>query len=203
MSVAHAGARTQRRDPRTVVVVASQGHRPVPRPARAAADRFGRPQRRLPPVVHVGRHQRQRLGLRLSARRALPWRRTGSRLQLAASRAVHERIRLAGDLIDEGALSDLLSDCERANGDAPITFFEITTAAALLAFSWIEADWLVLEVGLGGRLDATNVIDQPAATAITPVSLDHQQFSATRCRDRRGEGRHHEVGRALRGRRPG
>ncbi|MFL5270203.1 MAG: bifunctional folylpolyglutamate synthase/dihydrofolate synthase, partial [Stellaceae bacterium] len=70
----------------------------------------------------------------------------------------------------------LLEECERANGDAPITFFEITTAAAFLAFARIPADIVLLEVGLGGRLDATNVVRRPAVTAITPVSLDHQAF---------------------------
>ena len=69
-----------------------------------------------------------------------------------------------------------MEECEAANGDAPITYFEITTCAALLAFARIPADYTLLEVGLGGRLDATNVIAQPALTAITPVSIDHQQF---------------------------
>ncbi len=87
-----------------------------------------------------------------------------------------ERIRLAGALIEEDALSALLEECERANRGEPITFFEITTAAALLAFSRVPADFTLLEVGLGGRFDATNVIDHPAVAAITPVSLDHQHF---------------------------
>ena len=88
----------------------------------------------------------------------------------------HERIRLAGRLIEEEALIALLEECERANGDAPITFFEITTAAAFLAFARTPADIVLLETGLGGRLDATNVVRHPAVTAITPVSLDHQAF---------------------------
>jgi dihydrofolate synthase/folylpolyglutamate synthase len=88
----------------------------------------------------------------------------------------HERIRLCGSLIEEDALIGLLEECERANGEAPITFFEITTAAALLAFARTPADFVLLETGLGGRLDATNVIRRPAATAITPISLDHQAF---------------------------
>jgi dihydrofolate synthase/folylpolyglutamate synthase len=88
----------------------------------------------------------------------------------------HERIRLAGSLISEEELSDALEECEIANGGAPITFFEITTAAALLAFSRHPADALILEVGLGGRLDATNVIRRSAAAVITPVDLDHQEF---------------------------
>ncbi len=88
----------------------------------------------------------------------------------------HERIRLAGNLIDEDALLALLEECERANGGEPITFFEITTAAAFLAFARIPADIVLLETGLGGRLDATNLLRHPAATAITPISLDHQAF---------------------------
>ena len=88
----------------------------------------------------------------------------------------HERIRLDGRLIDEEALIALLEECERANGGTPITYFEITTAAALLAFARTPADMVLLETGLGGRLDATNVVLRPAVTAITPISLDHQAF---------------------------
>lgn len=88
----------------------------------------------------------------------------------------HERIRLAGELIDEQLLAETLEECERVNGGVPITYFEITTCAAFLAFSRVKADHTILEVGLGGRLDATNVIDQPELTIITPVSVDHQQY---------------------------
>jgi dihydrofolate synthase/folylpolyglutamate synthase len=88
----------------------------------------------------------------------------------------NERIRVAGALIDDAMLAALLEEVERVNGGAEITFFEITTAAAFLAFSRVAADFTVLEVGLGGRLDTTNVVNRPAVTAITPVSLDHQAF---------------------------
>ena len=88
----------------------------------------------------------------------------------------HERIRLAGKLIDETRLASLLEECERVNRGKPVTFFEITTAAALLAFARTPADIVLLEVGLGGRFDATNVIPHPAVSVITPVSLDHQHF---------------------------
>ena len=88
----------------------------------------------------------------------------------------HERIRLSGALISEQTLSALLEECEDVNGPEPITFFEITTAAALLAFGRHPADYTLLEVGLGGRLDATNVVEHPALTVITPVSVDHQQY---------------------------
>ena len=79
----------------------------------------------------------------------------------------NERIRLAGSLIADGALADLLEEVETANGDTPMTFFEVTTAAAFLAFSRVDADLLLLETGLGGALDSTNVLDSPAATVIT------------------------------------
>ncbi|HEX6841033.1 MAG TPA: bifunctional folylpolyglutamate synthase/dihydrofolate synthase [Stellaceae bacterium] len=88
----------------------------------------------------------------------------------------NERIRLTGKLIDEALLGELLEECERANAGQPITYFEITTAAAFLAFARTPADIVLLETGLGGRFDATNVIAAPAVTAITPVSLDHQHF---------------------------
>ncbi len=88
----------------------------------------------------------------------------------------HERIRLAGELISEPALTDVLDECYAANDGENITYFEITTCAALLAFAREQADYTLLEVGLGGRLDATNVIHDPAVTVITPVSIDHEQF---------------------------
>lgn len=95
-------------------------------------------------------------------------------------RAFTERIWLGvpggGNFIEEDRFSDYLEQCEIANAGEPITFFEITTAAAFLAFADHPADYLLLEVGLGGRLDATNVIDTPALSVITPVDLDHQHF---------------------------
>ncbi len=88
----------------------------------------------------------------------------------------NERIRLTGELITEDALLELLEAIEDANGGESITFFEITTAAAFVAFASIPADIVLLETGLGGRLDTTNVIKSPALTVITPVSHDHHQF---------------------------
>ncbi|MCX7353611.1 MAG: bifunctional folylpolyglutamate synthase/dihydrofolate synthase [Alphaproteobacteria bacterium] len=138
--------------------------------------RLGHPERNLPPVVHVAGTNGK--GSTVAYLRAIA--------EVAGLRAhaytsphlvrFHERIRLAGALIGEDALSALLDECERANGDAPITFFEVTTAAAFLAFSRTTADLLLLEVGLGGRLDATNVIAAPALSIITPISIDHVQF---------------------------
>ena len=134
------------------------------------------PERRIPPVVHIagtnGKGSTQammRAGL--EAEGALVHAYTSPHLA-----RFHERIRLAGELISEPALTDLLDECVAANGPDPITFFEITTAAAFLAFSRSPATWTLLEVGLGGEFDATNVIDRPALTIITPVSIDHQQF---------------------------
>ena len=88
----------------------------------------------------------------------------------------NERIRIAGHLIDDVALVALLEECERVNDGQSITYFEITTAAAFLAFARRPADATLIETGLGGRFDASNVFVRPAVTAITPVSLDHQHF---------------------------
>ena len=136
----------------------------------------GDPQDHLPPVIHVagtnGKGSTQamiRAGLEQG----------GSVVHAYTSPHLarfHERIRLAGDLITEPALTDVLDRCYHANGTDPITYFEITTVAALLAFAETPADYTLLEVGLGGRLDATNVVARPAMTIITPVDLDHQQY---------------------------
>jgi dihydrofolate synthase/folylpolyglutamate synthase len=88
----------------------------------------------------------------------------------------HERIRLAGSYVDEERLAATFEEVERLNAGRAITLFEITTAAAMLLFSREPADVLLLEVGLGGRYDATNVVAKPIASVITPVSLDHQKF---------------------------
>lgn len=134
------------------------------------------PERRLPPVVHIAGTNGKgstlamiRAGLEGAGQTCHAY--TSPHLA-----RFHERIRLAGELISEPDLAALLAECETANGGAPITYFEITTVAALLAFARTPADWTLLEVGLGGRLDATNVIDTPALCVITPVSYDHQQF---------------------------
>jgi dihydrofolate synthase/folylpolyglutamate synthase len=93
---------------------------------------------------------------------------------------VNERFRLGsrggGRLVPDNELAEALAECERANGDAPITLFEIETAAAFVLFARHPADYLLLEVGLGGRLDATNVVERPLVTVVTPVSMDHVEF---------------------------
>ena len=133
------------------------------------------PQNRMPPVIHLagtnGKGSTQamiRAGLEGAGKSVHAY--TSPHLA-----RFHERIRLAGELIAEDALTQVLDDCYTANNGANITYFEITTVAALLAFSRTKADYTLLEVGLGGRLDATNVMD-PALSIITPVDLDHQQF---------------------------
>ncbi len=137
---------------------------------------LGHPERRLPPVIHVAGTNGKgsvvamlRAGLESAGKRVHVY--TSPHLA-----RFHERIRLAGTLIDEDHLVAELERCEAANGGAPITFFEITTAAAFLAMAETPADFTLLEVGLGGRLDATNVIERPRLTIITPVSIDHQQY---------------------------
>ena len=136
---------------------------------------LGHPERRLPPVVHVAGTNGKgstiamiRAGLEAS----------GARVHVYTSPHLarfHERIRIAGELVGEDRLIELIERCEAANGSEPITFFEITTAAAFLAFAEAPADYVLLEVGLGGRLDATNVV-APRLCVITPVSIDHQQY---------------------------
>jgi len=139
-------------------------------------DALGNPQNSLPPVIHIagtnGKGSTQamiRAGLEAAGKTVHAY--TSPHLA-----RFHERIRLAGELITEPHLTAVLDECYAANGGANITYFEITTCAALLAFSRTPADYTLLEVGLGGRLDATNVIADPVATVITPVDLDHQQF---------------------------
>jgi dihydrofolate synthase/folylpolyglutamate synthase len=143
-------------------------------------DALGHPERLLPPVIHVAGTNGK--GSTIAFMRAI--------LE-AAGLGVHvytsphlvrfnERFRLAqaggGVLVTDDALVAALRECEAANAAGPITVFEIETAAAFLLFSRNPADVLLLEVGLGGRLDATNVIERPLATVITPVSLDHVEF---------------------------
>lgn len=139
-------------------------------------DRLGNPERAVPPVIHVAGTNGK--GSVVAYLRAI-LEAAGHRVHVYSSPHLvrfNERIRLAGELIDDAFFSAVLEECEAANGGTPITLFEITTAAAFLAFSRVPADVLLLEVGLGGRFDATNVIDRPLATVITPVSIDHVQF---------------------------
>jgi len=141
---------------------------------------LGNPERRLPPVIHVAGTNGK--GSTVAFARAI--------LE-AADKRVHvytspnlvrlnERFRVArtggGKFVEDDELADVLTECEAKNGDTPITVFEIETAAAFLLFTRHPADFLLLEVGLGGRLDATNVVEDPLASVITRVSLDHREF---------------------------
>ena len=142
----------------------------------ALLDKMGRPQDRLPPVVHVAGTNGK--GSTIAFMRAI-LEAAGKRVHVYTSPHLvrfHERIRLAGKLVDDDGLTRALEEAERVNAGAEITFFEITTAAALKLFSERDADVLLLEVGLGGRLDTTNVVDRPLACVITPVSIDHVEF---------------------------
>lgn len=139
-------------------------------------ERLGHPERKLPPVIHVAGTNGK--GSTVSYLKTI-FEAAGLTVHTYTSPHLvkfHERIRVAGKLIAEADLTALLEECEEANGGEPITFFEITTAAAFLAYSRTPADYLILEVGLGGRLDATNVIDAPACAVITTIDYDHQQY---------------------------
>lgn len=134
------------------------------------------PERKLPPVIHIagtnGKGSTQamiRAGLEGAGKAVHAY--TSPHLA-----RFHERILLAGEHITEPALTNLLDRCYKANNGETITYFEITTIAGILAFTEVPADYTLLEVGLGGLLDATNVVDKPALTVITPVSIDHTQF---------------------------
>ena len=145
------------------------------------------PEQKLPPVIHIagtnGKGSTQamiRAGLEAGGKSVHAY--TSPHLA-----RFHERIRLAGSLITEEALTAVLDECVSANGHEQITYFEITTCAGVLAFARTPADFTLLEVGLGGRLDATNVVDKPVLTVIAPVSLDHTQYLGETLREIAGE----------------
>jgi len=152
-----------------------------------ALESLGRPQDRLPPVIHVAGTNGK--GSTCAFMRAM---------MEAAGLSVHvftsphlvrfnERIRLAGEIVDDARLINWLERTYDAIKGQEITQFEATTATALLAFSEVPADVLILEVGLGGSYDATNVIDQPALSVITPVDFDHKAFLGSDIRKIAGE----------------
>ena len=139
-------------------------------------EQLGSPEKMLPPVIHIAGTNGKgstlsmiRAGIEAAGLSAHAY--TSPHLE-----RFHERIRLAGTLITEDSLSSILDEVYVANGPDQITYFEITTCAALLAMTRVPADYTLLEVGLGGRLDATNVIDQPKLCVITPISIDHEAF---------------------------
>lgn len=139
-------------------------------------DDLGRPQHRLPPVIHIaGTNGKGSLAAYL---RAIA---DAAGLKPHVYTSPHlvrytERYVLAGREIEEAHLESLLARVEEVNAGRPLTVFELLTAAGFLAFAETRADLLILEVGMGGRLDATNMVERPALSAITPISYDHQQF---------------------------
>lgn len=141
-----------------------------------ALDALGRPQDRLPPVIHVAGTNGK--GSVCAFMRAM-MEAAGLKVHVFTSPHLvrfNERIRLAGEIVDDARLIDWLDRTYTAIKGQEITHFEATTATAMLAFSEVPADVLILEVGLGGRYDATNVIDAPALSVITPVDFDHKAF---------------------------
>ncbi|MGH6790847.1 MAG: bifunctional folylpolyglutamate synthase/dihydrofolate synthase [Pseudolabrys sp.] len=141
---------------------------------------LGNPERKLPPVIHVAGTNGK--GSTVAFLRAI-LEASGQRVHTYTSPHLvrfNERFRLAakdeGILVSDEELSATLEECERINAGAPITVFEITTAVGMTLFARHPADVMVMEVGLGGRLDATNVIDAPLATVITPIAIDHTDF---------------------------
>jgi len=153
----------------------------------AVLERLGRPQDRLPPVFHVaGTNGKGSTAafLRASLEAA------GYKVHVFTSPHLvrfNERIRIAGRLIDDETLQDLLTEVLDAGAGIEPSFFEVASAVAILAFARTPADACILEVGLGGRLDATNVIERPLVTGIADLALDHQHFLGSRLTDIAGE----------------
>src|ERR1700680_2513067 len=140
---------------------------------------LGSPEKRLPPIIHVAGTNGK--GSTIAFMRAI-LEAAGKRVHVYTSpNLVHlnERFRIGreggGKFVEDAALAEALAECQARNGDAPITVCEIETVAAFLLFSRHPADILLLEVGLGGRLDATNVVEGPLASVLTPVAVDQRE----------------------------
>ncbi len=141
-----------------------------------ALERLGNPHHKLPPVIHIAGTNGK--GSSVAYLRAML---SAAGLKVHTFTSPHlvrfnERIVLAGEEISDDRLADVLGRCEAAAGDLPLSYFEAVTAAAFLAFAEAPGDVVILETGLGGRLDSTNVVDRPRACLITPIGLDHQKF---------------------------
>lgn len=142
----------------------------------AALSRLGDPHRALPPVIHVAGTNGK--GSTIAFMRAM-LEADGQSVHVYTSPHLvryNERIILAGEEISDAAFINALEAVDKAVGEEKLTYFETITCAAFVAFTKTPADYLLLEVGLGGRLDATNVIDAPIAAAVAPVDIDHEQF---------------------------
>ena len=138
--------------------------------------KLGNPEKSIPPVIHVAGTNGK--GSTIAMIKA-GLQRSGFRTHAYTSPhlvSFNERIEIGDKRISEDALKEVLNECEKVNNSKPITFFEITTCAAFLAFSRVSADYTLLEVGLGGEFDATNVVQNPVASIITPISLDHKEY---------------------------
>lgn len=137
---------------------------------------LGNPHRKLPPVIHVaGTNGKGSLIAYLKAM----FEAAGLRVHVYTSPHLvefRERIVMQGKMIENAQVQQIATYVARVLEQQPATFFEATTALAFLAFAQKQADVLLLEVGVGGRLDATNVIDKPILTAITPVAMDHMEY---------------------------
>lgn len=143
---------------------------------KAVLDNLGSPQKRVPPVIHVAGTNGK--GSTIAFLKAI-LEAAGYKVHRYISphiREFNERIHLAGQDISDAYLHEVVEQTRVAAGDLQLTFFEGTTAAAFLAFSKVKADILLLETGLGGRLDATNVINEPLVSVITPISFDHMEY---------------------------
>ncbi|MEO7504924.1 MAG: folylpolyglutamate synthase/dihydrofolate synthase family protein [Sphingomicrobium sp.] len=169
-------------DPRLAALLARQATQYVDRDQLgldrilALLDRLGRPQDRLPPVFHVAGTNGK--GSTCAFLRA-GMEAAGHRVHLFTSPHLvryNERIRLSGTMISDGQLADVMTRALDADDDIGASLFELNTAAALLAFAQTPADACILEVGLGGRMDATNVVDRPAVCGIASLGLDHEAF---------------------------
>ncbi|MDE2029998.1 MAG: bifunctional folylpolyglutamate synthase/dihydrofolate synthase [Alphaproteobacteria bacterium] len=137
---------------------------------------LGEPQQNLPPVFHVAGTNGK--GSTCAFLRAM-LEAAGHRVHVYTSPHLvrfHERIRVAGRLIEESELAEILAECERVAAPGGVSYFEAATAAALAAFARHPADFTILETGLGGRLDATNVVNKPLATIIARLSYDHREY---------------------------
>lgn len=138
--------------------------------------KLGNPHKKLPPVVHVAGTNGK--GSTIAFMKAI-LENAGYKVHRYTSPHIvnfNERIQLAGKDISDAELDLFTHECKQAAEDIPVTFFEGTTAMAFLAFSKVEADVMLLETGMGGRLDATNVVDNPSLTVITPISMDHMEY---------------------------
>ena len=138
--------------------------------------KLGNPQNKLPPTIHVAGTNGK--GSTIAFLRAI-FEENNYKVHVYTSPHLinfNERIRLNSKIISDTLLNELLQECEFYNKKNPITFFEITTAAAFLAFSRVKSDILMLETGLGGRFDATNIIPKTLCNVITPISMDHMGF---------------------------